>query len=80
MNVEKRITELIADEFGVEESQVTPNADLMHDFAADSLDIMELVITLEEEFEIEVADEDVEKLKRVSDVIELVTKLKAKAS
>lgn len=72
----KRVLEFIAEELAVADEQVTENADLIHDLGADSLDIMEMVIGLEEEFEIEIADGDVEKLRRVSDVADLVMRLK----
>jgi acyl carrier protein len=65
------------DKLGVEESQVTPNANFIEDLRADSLDTVELVMAFEEEFGIEIPDEDQEKITTVSSAIEY---LKSKVS
>ena len=70
--VTETVIELIAEELDFDVSEVTPNADLYVDLGADSLDRTELAITLEEHFEIEVLDEEIDHLKTVGDVIKLV--------
>ena len=72
MSVEKRIKEIVAEQLGVEESQVTNEASFMDDLGADSLDTVELVMALEDEFDIEIPDEEAEKLVKVSDAINYV--------
>lgn len=72
--VAETVCELVADELGWDISDVTPNADLEIDLGADSLDKTELAITMEEQFEIEILDEEINHIKTVKDVIELVEK------
>ena len=67
---EDRVKEIIAKELGVEEKQLTPEAKFIEDLGADSLDIVELVMALEEEFGLEIPDEDAEKLKTVGDAMD----------
>lgn len=67
---EERIKEIIVEQLGVEEQQITPDASFIDDLGADSLDTVELVMAFEEEFDIEIPDEDAEKIRRVRDVIE----------
>lgn len=74
--IERQVVEIIADEFSVDESEVTPNANLLLDFGADSLDVIELVMRAEETFEIEISDEDAARVKTVKDIVDLVTRLK----
>lgn len=64
-----KVKAIIVDQLGVEEDEVTPEASFIEDLGADSLDIVELIMALEEEFEIEVPDEDAEKLQTVADAI-----------
>jgi acyl carrier protein len=66
---EERIREIIVEQLGVEESQITPDASFIDDLGADSLDTVELVMAFEEEFDIEIPDEDAEKIRTVQDVI-----------
>lgn len=73
--IEERIRSIICEELGVDESEVTLNASLSLDLGADSLDVMEITFAVEEEFEIEIADEDVEDLTTVGKVVELATTL-----
>ena len=73
MSVEKRIKEIVAEQLGVEESQVTNEASFMDDLGADSLDTVELVMALEEEFDIEISDENAEKIQTVQDAIDYIT-------
>ena len=67
--LEARIAEIIAEQLGVEASEVTPEASFVDDLGADSLDTVELVMALEEEFGIEIPDEDAEKIATVQDAI-----------
>jgi acyl carrier protein len=67
---EERIKEIIMEQLGVEEEQITPDASFIDDLGADSLDTVELVMAFEEEFDVEIPDEDAEKIRTVQDVIE----------
>ena len=71
-SVEQRVRDIIVKELGVNEEQVTIDAKFIDDLGADSLDIVELVMAFEEEFGIEVPDEDAEKLVSVGDVVRYV--------
>lgn len=73
MSVDKRIKEIVAEQLGVEESQVSNESSFMDDLGADSLDTVELVMALEEEFDIEISDEDAEKIQTVQDAIDYIT-------
>jgi acyl carrier protein len=73
MSVEKRIKEIVAEQLGVEESQVLNESSFMDDLGADSLDTVELVMALEEEFDIEISDENAEKIQTVQDAIDYIT-------
>ncbi|HEY2989728.1 MAG TPA: acyl carrier protein [Candidatus Binatia bacterium] len=68
-SVEARVKEIVCEQLGVSEDEVTPDASFIEDLGADSLDIVELVMALEEEYEMEISDEDAEKIKTVQDVI-----------
>jgi acyl carrier protein len=72
-DIAKRVKEIVAEQLGVEEAQVTTEASFMDDLGADSLDTVELVMALEEEFDIEIPDEDAEKIQTVNDAIEYIT-------
>ena len=72
-DIVKRVKEIVAEQLGVEESQVVPEASFMDDLGADSLDTVELVMALEEEFDIEIPDEDAEKIQSVQDAIDYIT-------
>jgi acyl carrier protein len=72
-SIDKRIKEIVAEQLGVDEAQVTNEASFMDDLGADSLDTVELVMALEEEFEIEISDEDAEKIQSVQDAIDYIT-------
>ena len=67
-----RISKIIVEQLGVNEDQVKPEAKFIEDLGADSLDTVELVMALEEEFGTEIPDEDAEKLQSVGDVIKFV--------
>nr|WP_320051053.1 acyl carrier protein [uncultured Desulfuromonas sp.] len=72
-SIEERVQKIVAEQLGVEEEQVTPEASFMDDLGADSLDTVELVMALEEEFDIEISDEDAEKIQTVKDAISYVS-------
>lgn len=63
-----RLRELVASQLGVEPAEVVPEARILEDLGADSLDVVELVMALEEAFDLEVPDEDVERLQTIGDV------------
>ena len=71
---EQRVKEIITEQLGVSADQVTPDASFIDDLGADSLDQVELVMALEEEFEVEIPDEDAEKMTTVRDAIEYLRK------
>ena len=68
-SMEQRVKEIIVEQLGVNPDQVTPQASLIEDLGADSLDAVELVMVFEEEFGTEIPDEDAEKLQTVGDII-----------
>jgi len=72
MSIEKRVKEIIVEQLGVNESEVTPEAKFVEDLGADSLDLVELVMALEEENNMEISDEDAEKILTVGDAIEYI--------
>ena len=67
--IENKVKQIIVDELGVDENEVTPNARFIDDLGADSLDTVELVMRFEEEFGIEIPDEDAENLQTVGDAV-----------
>ncbi|HEX8268126.1 MAG TPA: acyl carrier protein [Pyrinomonadaceae bacterium] len=71
-DVQGRIKQIIVDELGVDEAEVTANARFIDDLGADSLDLVELVMRFEEEFGIEIPDEDAEKIQSVGDAYSYV--------
>lgn len=69
MDILERVKKIIVDQLGVEEDKVKEESSFIDDLGADSLDIVELIMAFEEEFDIEIADEDAEKIKIVADVV-----------
>ena len=70
--IEEKVKDIIVEQLGVTPEQVTQNASFIEDLGADSLDTVELVMAFEEEFSVEVPDEDAEKLQTVSDVVKYI--------
>lgn len=72
MSVDERVKEIIVEQLGVDATQVTERAKFVDDLGADSLDTVELVMALEEEFSLEIPDEDAEKITSVGDAVEYI--------
>jgi acyl carrier protein len=73
-SVEEKVKQIIVEQLGVDEGEVTPNASFVDDLGADSLDTVELVMAFEEAFDIEIPDEDAEKIRTVKDAIDYIAK------
>ncbi len=78
MAVEEKIKSIIAEQLGVKAEEVTPQASFIDDLGADSLDTVELIMALEEEFGVEIPDEDAEKMTTVGDAIRYIEEKAAK--
>ena len=74
MSVENKVKKIIVDQLGVSEEEVNLKASFVEDLGADSLDTVEMVMAFEEEFNIEIPDEDAEKIKTVQDAIDYISK------
>jgi len=72
-STEERVRNIICDQLAVESEKVTPTASFIEDLGADSLDIVELIMTMEDEFDLNIPDEDAEKIKTVGDVIKYIS-------
>ncbi|MFA9613931.1 MAG: acyl carrier protein [Deltaproteobacteria bacterium] len=70
MEIKNRIVEIIANQLGIEEEDVTAAASVVDDLGADSLDVVELVMALEEEFDLEIPDEEAEKITNVQNIFD----------
>ena len=70
--VQERLTKIIVDQLGVDESEVVPGASFIDDLNADSLDLVELIMSLEEEFKLQISDEDAEKITTVQEAEEYI--------
>jgi acyl carrier protein len=76
MSVEQRVKEIIADQLGVDIEQIKPESRFVDDLGADSLDVVELIMAFEEEFGVEIPDEDAEKIATVGDVLKYIEEKK----
>jgi len=72
--IEEKVKQIIVEQLGVDEAEVTSSASFVDDLGADSLDTVELVMALEEAFDIEIPDEDAEKIRTVQDAIDYINK------
>ncbi len=72
-DIYNRVRKIVSDQLGVEDAKVTPDANFQNDLGADSLDTVELVMAFEEEFDLEIPDEDAEKIAKVSDAVDYIT-------
>ena len=72
----EKIAKIVAEQLGVEESAVTPEASIIDDLGADSLDIVELIMAFEQEFNIEIPDETAEKISTIGDVLDYINSVK----
>jgi acyl carrier protein len=73
-SIEERVKNIIVEQLGVDANQVSSDASFVEDLGADSLDTVELVMAFEEEFDIEIPDEDAEKITRVKEAIDYIEK------
>lgn len=71
-DVTSKVTKIIVDQLGVSADEVKPEAKLVDDLGADSLDLTELIMAMEEEFDIEIADDDAQKIQKVQDAIDYI--------
>jgi acyl carrier protein len=76
MDITSKVKAIITDKLGVEESQVTPEASFTNDLGADSLDTVELIMELEKEFDLQIPDEEAEKIVTVGDAIAFIENAK----
>jgi acyl carrier protein len=79
MSVEERVKSIIVEQLGVDADEVTSDASFVEDLGADSLDQVELIMAFEEEFGVEISDDEAEKIRRVKDAVDYIEK-RAKAS
>ncbi len=75
--ISEKVTKIIVDQLGVSADEVKPEASFIEDLGADSLDLTELIMAMEEEFDIEIADEDAQKMQKVQDAISYIEEKKA---
>ncbi|MFM7141723.1 MAG: acyl carrier protein [Alphaproteobacteria bacterium] len=71
-DVEAKVREIVCEQLGVTKEEVSPSAAFIEDLGADSLDIVELVMALEEEYDLEISEEDAEKIRTVGDVVAFI--------
>ncbi|MBW1973971.1 MAG: acyl carrier protein [Deltaproteobacteria bacterium] len=73
--IKQKVIDLIVEKLGVEREDIVPEAHVIDDLGADSLDVVELVMALEEEFDIEIPDEDAEKIRTVQDIFDYIDRV-----
>ncbi len=73
MSIEANVKKIIVEQLGVDEADVVPGASFVDDLGADSLDLVEMIMAMEEEFDMSISDEDAEKIKTVQDAIDYIT-------
>ncbi|HMK31640.1 MAG TPA: acyl carrier protein [Terriglobales bacterium] len=73
-SVDEKVKQIIVEQLGVDEAEVTSNASFVDDLGADSLDTVELVMAFEEAFDLEIPDEDAEKIRTVQDAVDYISK------
>ncbi len=74
MSVEDRVKSIIVEQLGVDADEVTPDASFVEDLGADSLDTVELIMAFEEEFGVEISDDEAEKIRKVKDAVDYIEK------
>ena len=74
MAADDKVKQIVSEQLGVDEGEVTPSASFVDDLGADSLDVVELVMAFEEAFDIEIPDEDAEKIRTVKDAVDYINK------
>ena len=74
METFEKVAEITAEQLGVDESTITPDSSFINDFEADSLDLVELMMALEEEYDIEIPDEEAEKISTVGEEVDYINK------
>ena len=74
MSVEERVKSIIVEQLGVDADEVTPEASFVEDLGADSLDTVELIMAFEEEFGVEISDDEAEKIRKVKDAVDYIEK------
>ncbi len=77
MSIEQEIIDIIVEQLSVEKDKVVPNASFVDDLGADSLDLVELIMAMEEGFDVEIPDEDADGISTVQDAIDYINKLKS---
>ena len=76
MSIDQQMVDIIVEQLSVEKDKVVPNASFVDDLGADSLDLVELIMAMEEEFDVEIPDEEAEKINTVQNAIDYINKLK----
>ncbi len=80
VSVQERVVGIVAEQLGVDKEKVTPETSFVNDLGADSLDTVELVMELEEEFEIDIPDDAAEKIQTVGEAVEFIEKSESSSS